>query len=107
MSTPCLAMMSASCHIARADGVAEGVHLRAVVVDVELTLDVVTGVVHNAAKGVAQRGPAAMADVHGADGVGGNELDLGLRPPPTLDLAKSIPFSRASPKMAFLTATER
>ena len=66
-------------HIARADGVAEGVHLRAVVVDVELTLDVVTGVVHNAAEGVAQRGPAAMADVHGADGVGGNELDLGLQ----------------------------
>ena len=66
-------------HIARADGVAEGVHLRAVVVDVELTLDVVTGVVHNTAEGVAQRGPAAMADVHGADGVGGNELDLGLQ----------------------------
>ena len=37
-------------HIARADGVAEGVHLRAVVVDVELTLDVVTGVVHNTAE---------------------------------------------------------
>ena len=66
-------------HIARADGVAEGVHLRAVVVDVELTLDVVTGVVHNAAEGVAQRGPAAVADVHGADGVGGDELDLGLQ----------------------------
>ena len=66
-------------HIARADGVAEGVHLRAVVVDVELTLDVVTGVVHNAAEGVAQRGPAAMADVHGADGVGGDELDLSLQ----------------------------
>ena len=66
-------------HIARADGVAEGVHLRAVVVDVELTLDVVTGVVHNTAEGVAQRGPAAVADVHGADGVGGNELDLGLQ----------------------------
>ena len=48
------------------------------VVDVELTLDVVTGVVHNAAERVAQRGPAAMTDVHGADGVGGNELDLGL-----------------------------
>ena len=66
-------------HIARADGVAEGVHLRAVVVDVELTLDVVTGVVHNTAEGVAQRGPAAMADMHGADGVGGDELDLGLQ----------------------------
>ena len=66
-------------HIARADGVAEGVHLRAVVVDVELTLDVVTGVVHDAAERVAQRGPAAVADVHGADGVGGNELDLGLQ----------------------------
>ena len=66
-------------HIARADGVAEGVHLRAVVVDVELTLDVVTGVIHNAAERVAQRGPAAVADVHGADGVGGNELDLGLQ----------------------------
>lgn len=37
-------------HIARADGVAEGVHLRAMVIDVELTLDVVTGVVHDAAK---------------------------------------------------------
>ena len=66
-------------HIARADGVAEGVHLRAVVVDVELTLDVVTGVVHNTAKGVAQSGPAAMTDVHGADGVGGDELDLSLQ----------------------------
>ena len=66
-------------HIARADGVAEGVHLRAVVVDVELTLDVVTGVVHNAAERVAQRGPAAVADVHGADWVGGNELNLGLQ----------------------------
>ena len=66
-------------HIARADGVAEGVHLRAVVVDVELTLDVVTGVVHNTAERVAQRGPAAVADVHGADGVGGDELDLGLQ----------------------------
>ena len=66
-------------HIARADGVAEGVHLRAVVVDVELALNVVTGVIHNTAKGVAQSGPAAMADVHGADGVGGDELDLGLQ----------------------------
>ena len=66
-------------HVARADGVAEGVHLRAVVIDVELTLDVVTGVVHDAAKGVAQSGPAAVTNVHGADGVGGNELDLGLQ----------------------------
>ena len=66
-------------HIARADGVTEGVHLRAVVVDVELTLDVVTGVVHHTAKGVAQSGPAAMTDVHGADGVGGDELDLSLQ----------------------------
>ena len=66
-------------HIARADGVAEGVHLRAMVIDVELTLDVVTGVVHDAAKRIAQRGPAAMTDVHGADGIGGNELDLSLQ----------------------------
>ena len=49
------------------------------VVDVELTLDVVTGVVHHTAERVAQRGPAAVADVHGADGVSGNELDLGLQ----------------------------
>ena len=66
-------------HIARADGVAEGVHLRAVVIDVELTLDVVTGVIHDAAERIAQSGPAAVADVHGADGVGGDELDLGLQ----------------------------
>ena len=66
-------------HIAGADGVAEGVHLGAVVVDVELTLDVVAGVVHDAAERIAQSGPAAVADVHGADGVGGNELDLGLQ----------------------------
>ena len=66
-------------HIARADGVTEGVHLRAMVIDVELTLDVVTGVVHDAAKRIAQRGPAAMTDVHGADGIGGNELDLSLQ----------------------------
>ena len=66
-------------HIARADGVAEGVHLRAVVVDVELTLDVEAGVLHDAAERIAQSGPAAVADVHGADGVGGDELDLGLQ----------------------------
>ena len=66
-------------HIARADGVAEGVHLRAVVIDVELTLDLIAGVVHNAAERIAQRGPAAVADVHGADGVGGDEFDLGLQ----------------------------
>ena len=66
-------------HIARADGVAEGVHLRAVVVDIELTLDIVTGMVHNAAEGVAQSGPTAMANMHGADGVGGDKLDLGLQ----------------------------
>ena len=35
--------------------------------------------VHNAAKGVTQSGPAAVADVHGADRVGGDELDLGLQ----------------------------
>ena len=66
-------------HVAGADGVAEGVHLGAVVVDVELTLDLVAGVVHDAAERIAQSGPAAVTDVHGADGVGGNELDLGLQ----------------------------
>ena len=58
------------------------------VVDVELTLDVVTGVVHDAAKGVAQSSPAAVADVHGADGVGGDELDLSLQAAADVGLSK-------------------
>ena len=66
-------------HVAIGDGVAEDVHLRAVVVDVELALDVIAGVAHDAAEGVAERGPAAVADVHRADRVGGDELDLGLQ----------------------------
>ena len=49
------------------------------VVDVELALDVIAGVAHDAAEGVAESGPTAVADVHRTDGVGGNELDLGLQ----------------------------
>ena len=37
-------------HVAIGDGVAEDVHLRAVVVDVELALDVIAGVAHDAAE---------------------------------------------------------
>ncbi len=66
-------------HIAVRDGVAEHVHLGAVIVDVELTLDVIAGVAHDTAEGVAERSPTAVADVHRTDGVGGNELDLGLQ----------------------------
>ena len=66
-------------HVALGDGVAEGVHLVAVVVDPELALDVVPGVAHDVGHGVAERSPAAVAHVHGAHGVGGHELDLGLQ----------------------------
>ena len=66
-------------HVAVRDGVTEHVHLRTVVVDVELALDVIAGVAHDAAEGVAESGPTAVADVHRTDGVGGNELDLGLQ----------------------------
>ena len=65
-------------HIALGDRVAEGVHLVAVVVDPELALDVVAGVLHDAAHRIAERGPAAVTHVHGAHGVSGHELDLGL-----------------------------
>ena len=65
-------------HVALGDGIAKRVHLVAVVVDPELALDLVAGVLHDVAHGVAERSPAAVADVHRADGVGGNELDLSL-----------------------------
>ena len=65
-------------HVAVGDGVAKDVHLGTVVVDVELALDVIAGVAHHAAERIAQSGPAAVTHVHGADGVGGDELDLGL-----------------------------
>ena len=66
-------------HVAVRDGVTEHVHLGTMVVDVELALDVIAGMAHDAAEGVAKRSPTAVADVHRTDGVGGNELDLGLQ----------------------------
>ena len=75
-------------HVALGDGVAERVHLVAVIVDPKLALDLVARVLHDVAHGVAQRRPAAMAHVHGADGVGGHELDLGLDAPAHVGLGE-------------------
>ena len=65
-------------HIAHGNGVSEGIHLIAVIVDVVLALDVIAGMLHNAAQGVAKSCPATMADMHGTHRVCGYELDLGL-----------------------------
>ena len=56
----------------------EDVHLAAMVVDVVLALHIVASVLEDVAERVAERRPAAMADVEGADGVRGDELDLVL-----------------------------
>ena len=65
-------------HVAHGNGVSEGVHLIAVVIDVVLALDVVAGMLHHAAQGIAKGRPTTMADVHGAHGVCGDKLNLGL-----------------------------
>ena len=58
--------------------VAEDVHLVAVVVHVVLALDRVAGVLEHARERVAERRPAAVADVERAHGVGRHELHLHL-----------------------------
>ena len=64
--------------VAHGDGVPEDVHLRAVVVDVVLALDLVAGVLEHAAERVAQGSPAAVPDVERPHGVGGDKLHLDL-----------------------------
>ena len=49
------------------------------VVDVVLALDLIARMREHAAQRIAQRGPTAVAHVHGANGVRGHELDLGLQ----------------------------
>jgi len=60
------------------EGFGEDAHLGAGVVDVVLALDVVAGGCEDAGEGVAKDGAAAVADLQGAGGVGGDELDLQL-----------------------------
>ena len=64
--------------VAARDRLGEDVHLVAGIVDVELAGDLVAGEFHDAAQGVAQGCPAAVAQVHGAGGVGRDELDVDL-----------------------------
>ena len=64
--------------VALGDGMPEDVHLAAMVVDVVLALHIVASVLEDVAERVAERRPAAMADVEGTDGVRGDELDLVL-----------------------------
>ena len=64
--------------VAHGHRLAEVVHLGAVIVDVELLVHVVAGMAHDARRGVAERGPAAMAHVHGAGGVGRDVLEVDL-----------------------------
>ena len=63
-------------HIPRGNGAAEHVHLATVVVYVVLALDVVARMRHHVAQRVAERRPAPMTDVHGAYGIGRDELHL-------------------------------
>ena len=58
------------------DGVGEDVHLRAGVVDVVLGGDLGAGGPQHAGDGVAQGGPAGVADVQRAGGVRGDELHV-------------------------------
>ena len=62
--------------VADGHGVAEHVHLDAVVVDVELLGHVVARMAHHARHRVAERRPAAMAHMHGAGGVGRDVLEV-------------------------------
>jgi len=64
-----LHVLAAQLQIAHHDGIREHVHLHAVVVDVELLVHVVAAELHDARHGIAQRGPSAVADVHGARGI--------------------------------------
>ena len=57
---------------------AEVVHLRAGVVDVELFEHVVARMAHNARRGIAQSGPAAMTHVQGTGGVRRDVLEVDL-----------------------------
>ena len=76
--------------VAHGDGLAEDVHLGAVVVDVVLALDVEVGVLEHVAERVADGGPAAVAHVQGAGGVGRDELDLGAQAVAHVDLAPVV-----------------
>ena len=60
------------------DGLAELVHLNAMVVDVELFIDLVAGMLHELGHGGAERGPATVAHVHGARRVGRDVFDQHL-----------------------------
>ena len=62
--------------VALGHGVAERVHLVAVVVDVVLALHVIARVLEDAGERVSQGRPASVADVQRAHGVGRDELHL-------------------------------
>ena len=64
--------------IALLNGAGERVHLVTGVVDVELARDIPTAELQRTAHGVAQSRPATVAHVHGAHGVGADELDVDL-----------------------------
>ncbi len=66
--------------VARLHGGGEDLHLGAVVVEVELAVHVVSHHGQQVAQGVAEGGPATVADVQGADGVRGHELDVHALP---------------------------
>ncbi len=73
--------------VAGVEGGAEGAGLGAGVVDVVLALDVVARGFEDGGDGVAEHRAAAVADVEGAGGVGGDELDLDAVAPAEGDVA--------------------
>ena len=62
--------------ISHADRFAEQLHLAAAVVEIIFARDVEARRLVKARDGVAEHGVAAMADGHGAGGIGGEKLDL-------------------------------
>ncbi len=90
-------VVAAQLEIPRRDGLREDVHLHAGVVDVELPLDAPARVLEHARHAVAERRPAAVADVHRPHRVRRDELDLhALALARASTRPKSRPCSRAS-----------
>ena len=90
--------------VAEVDRAGQGLHLGAVVVDVVLAGHVVAGPAEQALHPVAGDGVAAVADVHGAGGVGRDVLDDDLLPlpdrgPAVAGAGRHRPLQRPQPEV--------
>ncbi len=70
--------LSAQLQIAGRHTRGEDVHLNTGVVDVELALHLVAGVLEHARQRVTERRPPTVPDMHGSDRIGRDELHLPL-----------------------------